>query len=102
MRSLNQKLEAQGMGLSLPHSCQRAAGLHKGLIATSMTNVLTLAFPWTLGSRLMLTERFSVAIVMKNQASILWLPFVFLMTPWGLCWPLWPWWRMGGREHLSS
>lgn len=102
MRPLNPTLDAQGMGLSLPHSCQRAAGLHKSPIATSMTNVLTLAFQWTLGSCLMLTDWFSMAIIMKNQARILWLPFVFLMNPWGMCWTLWPWWGMAGRKHLSS
>lgn len=88
------------MGLSLPHSCQRAAGLHKGPIATSMTNVLTLAFQWTLGSCLMVTDRFSMVVIMKNQASLLWLPFVFLMNPRGMCWTLWPWWGMAGREHF--
>lgn len=88
------------MGLSLPHSCQRAAGLHKGPIATSMTNVLTLTFQWTLGSCLMVTDWFSMTVKMKNQASLLWLPFVFLMNSRGMCWTLWPWWGMAGREHF--
>lgn len=79
-------MEAGGTrtGLSLPHSSQRASGSHKGPIDIFVTNTMTLAFQWNLGSCLALAGQFSLAIIVRNQASILESPFAFLMSPWGM------------------